>query len=257
MDRPKARHLFRSWDKVARCLRPSRNIALFLDFDGTLAPLRPRPEDVWLDVSTRRTLLRLARSPRFRVWIVTGRLKADIRVRVRVAGIHYLSLHGRNGRSDAVVANETREVIDYAKIWLGALLLSVRGIWLEDKGLTVAIHYESVADEGVRRARRMVWGVLQSFGASLQLIRGKKVWEVAPTELGDKGVAVRHALTSLARSAVPVYVGDDQMDEPAFAELARGITVHVGSSCRTRAHYRLSSVVQVRQFLERLEREFS
>jgi trehalose-phosphatase len=257
MDRPKEGHLFRSWDKVARCLGTSRNIALFLDFDGTLAPLHPRPEEVWLDVSTRRTLLRLARSPRFRVWIVTGRLQADVRARVRVAGIHYLGLHGREGRTDAVIADETREVIDYAKIWLGALLLSVRGIWLEDKDLTVAIHYESVADEGVRRARRMVRGVLQSFGASLQLIRGKKVWEVAPAELGDKGVAVRDALTSMARSAVPVYVGDDQMDEPAFAALARGITVHVGSSCRTRAHYRLSSVVQVRQFLERLEREFS
>jgi trehalose-phosphatase len=257
MDRPKVRHLFRSWDMVARCLGPSRDIALFLDFDGTLAPLHPRPEDVWLDVSTRRTLLQLTRSPRFRVWIVTGRLQADVRARVRVAGVRYLGLHGWEGRSGAVIGDEAREVIDCAKSWLGALLLTVPGIWIEDKGLTLAIHYQSVTEEGVRRARRMVLGVLQPFGNSLQLIRGKKVWEVAPAELGNKGIAVRQALTSMARSTVPVYVGDDHMDEPAFAALANGITVHVGSSCRTRAHYRLSSVGQVRQFLEKLEREFS
>ena len=49
---------------------------LFLDFDGTLVPIQDRPEDVWLDNATRRTLSRLVRSPRFRVWIVTGRRRA-------------------------------------------------------------------------------------------------------------------------------------------------------------------------------------
>src|ERR1700680_1136270 len=101
------RHLFRSWSHVTRRLRSRRLIALFLDFDGTLAPLRPRPEDVWLDEATRSTLSQLVRSPRFRVWVISGRRRADIRARIRVPGIRYLGLHGWEGRARNCVPEET------------------------------------------------------------------------------------------------------------------------------------------------------
>ena len=99
--------------------------------------------------------------------------------------------------------------------------------------------------------------MLAPFADSLQLIRGKKVWELAPRELGDKGVAVASELSAMGSRAMPVYIGDDRMDEPAFAALNCGITVRVGRSCRTHARYRLSSVEQVRQFLEKIRREFA
>src|SRR3984957_17063689 len=128
----KVRHLLHCWTQVATCFESSRTIALFLDFDGTLAPLQSRPEDVQLDDATRRTLSRLVRSPRFRVWIVTGRRRADVRARVRVRGIRYLGLHGWEGRRAAAIARESREAIACAKSWLAGLLLSVPGVWLED-----------------------------------------------------------------------------------------------------------------------------
>src|SRR3954469_4937270 len=92
------RHLFHSWNYVTRRLRSRKTIALFLDFDGTLTPIRPRPEDVWLDDATRGALTMLAQSPRFRVWVVSGRRRADIRSRIKVPGIRYLGLHGWEGR---------------------------------------------------------------------------------------------------------------------------------------------------------------
>jgi trehalose 6-phosphate phosphatase len=251
------RHLFHCWDRVAPRFESSAQIALFLDFDGTLAPLQPRPEDVWLEDAARRTLTRLARSPRFRVWIVTGRRRADVRARVRVRGIHYLGLHGWEGRRAAAIATESHEAIACAKSWLAGLMLSVPGVWLEDKGLTLAIHYQSVAEPGVRQARRFVQGVLAPFADSLQLIRGKKVWELAPRELGDKGLAVSSELCAVGSHAMPVYIGDDLMDESAFAALEGGVTVRVGGNCRTRARYRLSSVEQVHRFLEKLDGEFA
>jgi trehalose-phosphatase len=256
-DSGKVRHLFHHWTQVRNRFQSSPAIALFLDFDGTLAPLKPRPEDVWLDDATRRTLLQLTRSPRFRVWIVTGRRRADVRSRVRVTGIRYLGLHGWEGRATGSISEAAQEAVACAKSWLACLMLSVPGVWLEDKGLTLAIHYQSVTDEGVRQARTFVQGVLAPFADSLQLIRGKKVWELAPRELGDKGMAVASELSAMGSRAMPVYIGDDRMDEPAFAALNCGITVRVGRSCRTHARYRLSSVEQVRQFLEKIRREFA
>jgi len=91
----------------------------------------------------------------------------------------------------------------------------------------------------------------------LRLIRGKKVWELAPRELGDKGIAVASELSAVGSRAVPVFIGDDLMDEPAFSSLACGVTVRVGRACRSHARYRLSSVEQVHQFLQRLEGEFA
>ena len=251
------RHLFHCWPQVVHRFDAKPTIALFLDFDGTLVPLQPRPEDVWLDDDTRRTLLRLVRSPRFRVWIVSGRRRADVRARVRVPGIRYLGLHGWEGRDAGAITEESREAVACAKSWLACLLLSVPGVWLEDKGLTLAIHYQSVAEEGVRKTRKFVQGVLAPFADTLQLIRGKKVWELAPRELGDKGVAVASELSAAGSCAMPVFIGDDLMDEPAFSALACGVTVRVGRACRTHARYRLSSVQQVHRFLKKLEGEFA
>jgi len=251
------RHLFHSWNRVARRLRAGRPIALFLDFDGTLAPLRPRPEDVWLDQETRTSLTRLARSPRFRVWVVSGRRRADIRARVSVPGIRYLGLHGWEGRASNCVPEETRQVVLCAKNWIGSLLLNTPGVWIEDKDVTFAIHYRSVSEKGVREVRQLLHGVLEAFEGLLHLIKGKKVWEVVPNEVEDKGVAVKQELSAIGTDAVPVYIGDDRMDEPGFDACSSGVTVRVGRACRTKARYRLSSVAQVRRFLENLGEEFA
>lgn len=251
------RHLFHSWNHVARRLRSGRTIALFLDFDGTLTPLRPRPEDVQLDEATRSALSRLVRSPRFRVWVVSGRRRADIRARVRVPGIRYLGLHGWEGRAGNRVPEQTRQVVLCAKNWIGSLLLSTPGIWIEDKDVTFAIHYRSVSEKGVRDARQLLRGVLEALEGSLRVVKGKKVWEVAPRELEDKGIAIKQELSAIGREAVPVYIGDDLMDEPAFDACSSGVTVRVGRVCRSKARYRLSSVAQVHRFLENLGREFA
>jgi trehalose-phosphatase len=89
------------------------------------------------------------------------------------------------------------------------------------------------------------------------MLEGNKVWEIVPFQVRGKGEAVRRVLATMPRPCLPIYVGDDQQDEPAFALLRRGITVRVGQARRSRARYRLQDSDQVRYFLERLAKELS
>jgi trehalose 6-phosphate phosphatase len=251
------RHLFECWNQVAPRLKSSRTIALFLDFDGTLARIRSRPEEARIDAHVRRALFALARNSRFRVWVVSGRRQADIRARVAVPGIRYLGLHGWEGRSSTALSYETRRILACAKIWISGLLPGLPGVWLEDKDCILAIHYRSAPESSVRRARCIVRGVVEPFQSSLKLVSGNKVWELAPHEIEDKGAAVQRELAGLPIRAVPVYLGDDTGDEPAFAALAGGVTVRVGSAHPSNARYRLAHIGQVRQFLEKLRNEFT
>jgi trehalose-phosphatase len=234
------RHLLECWDQVAARLRTYRTIALFLDFDGTLARIGPRPETVRIDAHIRRSLVTLAHCPRFRIWIVS----------------RYLGLHGWEGRSNTALSSETRRMLNCVKIWIAGLLPGLPGVWVEDKDCILAVHYRSAPESSVRRARRIVRGVVEPFHSHLKLVSGKKVWEVAPFEIEDKGAAVRRELADLHKRAVPVYLGDDVGDEPAFAALAGGVTVRVGSQHPSHARYRLAHVGQVRQFLAKLENDF-
>ena len=90
-------YLFDCWSQVAERVRLADRLALFLDFDGTLAPFRTRPDEVNLSDSTRRVLKRLGRHSRVGVFILSGRRRVDVENRVGVPGLCYLGLHGWEG----------------------------------------------------------------------------------------------------------------------------------------------------------------
>jgi trehalose-phosphatase len=251
-------HLLERWPQVSGRLRCGRKIALFLDFDGTLARLRNLPGEVSLDPRTRRALAILAHNRRFHICIVSGRRQADIQARIRVPGIRYLGLYGWEGSPASGLSEEARQALTCVKVWTASRLLNMPGVWIEDKESALAIHYRGAVDAEVRRARKVVRGVVEPFSPVLRLTSGKKIWEVLPVEIRDKGAAVRRELAASRDRAVPVYIGDDTGDEPAFEELAgRGITVRVGPARSTRARYHLDHVRQVRVFLEKLGSEFA
>src|SRR5215831_8073581 len=88
----------------------------------------------------------------------------------------------------------------------------------------------------------------------LHVLPGSQVWEVLPRQIPGKGAAIRQAVQRWRTPFLPIYIGDDTTDEPAFAVLDRGITVRVGCSNRpTRARYWLANPAEVRGFIERLE----
>ena len=255
------RHLFQYWSQVAARLEAAPLVALFLDFDGTLARLRPRPEEAWIDSSARQALLDLVKNRKFRIWVISGRRREDVRARIQVPGIRYLGLHGWEDRADAALSEETRRTLSCVSSWLGGLVAKNPGIWIEDKQHALTIHYQGLPKSEARRVRALLNGVVAPFKHILRIHSGKNIWEVVPRELEDKGSAVRGVMAPLRGRAVPVYVGDDRVDEAAFTALSDGatggVTVRVGSGGLSRAQYRLSGPPEVRRFLHKLRREFA
>jgi len=240
---------------VAGRVRESGAVALFLDFDGTLANVCARPEDVELDPATRRVLLKLARHGRLRVWVISGRRRADVRARVRVPGVRYLGLHGWESGNHRTISRQLTRALQRLRRSLREHVAGIDGIRIEDKRLTFAIHYRGAPGSSVTAARAVLSRIVDSFGGDLHVAQGDLVWEVLPHELGSKGAAVRRELHAYGRRALPVYAGNDGTDEPAFAALCHAVTIRVGPERRSHARFRVSNPNGLRRFLERLEAE--
>ena len=124
--------------------------------------------------------------------------------------------------------------------------------------MSLAIHFRKASAPVVRELRTKIRDIVETLGPEgLHVIEGSKVLELMPPEIRGKGAAVRRIASGFPRAWLPIYLGDDASDESAFAALPAGITIHVGRARDTAARYALRDPIEVRKFLERLEKEFS
>ena len=222
------RRVFDCWPAIAARIQSAPSVALFLDFDGTLARIQPAPEEAYLTPSTRLAVTRLVANPRVRVWVISGRIRADVRGRTRVSGVKYLGLHGWEGRLQTTLRPETNREFERAKCSLTKSIGRLDGIRIEDKGSAFAVHYRQAGENESSLARNEMLAAMVSLNGRFRLLHGKKVWEILPREVGDKGSAVRRELSRFERRALPIYIGDDVTDESAFLALPGGLTIRVG-----------------------------
>jgi trehalose-phosphatase len=179
--------------------------ALFLDFDGVLAPIVDRPEDAYPPPETRVELERLVARYGL-VAVVSGRAGDDVRDRVGVGGVVYVGSHGLE--LDPQADRWRQQIADFAS----AAAWPVQEIEL--KGLSVAFHFRHRPDE--REAVLELEQLAESARDEGLVARfGRKVLEVLPPVGSNKGTAVRHLLegAGLTRALV---AGDDTTDLDAF-----------------------------------------
>jgi trehalose-phosphatase len=248
-------HLLQVWPDVVKRIREAPAVALFLDFDGTLAPFVSRPSAARLPWATRRVLQRLAGLPGLRIWIISARRSDDLRTRIAVPHLRYLGLYGWEGGALPQFKLGQNRMLVEARSMIADGIRPIPGVWIEDKEATFALHWRGAPPASFHRAARVFDTVMADFDGSLRVMRGDRVWEVTPAELLGKGVSARLQWRSWCGSALPIYLGDNMTDEPAFTALARGITVCIGRVRSTRAQFRLHSPRDVRVFLEKLEEE--
>ncbi len=234
----------------------------FLDYDGTLAPIAPRPELALPLPSTAQTLGRLASAAATYVAVVSGRRLSDVRSLLDVPGVFYIGAHGAELRlpsgeeRHATLSQDAQEALQEVRRQLATLLPSLRGVWLEDKTLALACHYRQADPPSVSRLDSAVTAIAQrlaSESAPLELIHGHCVWEFRPRGI-NKGQAVLRLLQTVRPDALPLYAGDDRTDEDAFALLAPpALTIRVGCSTEpTRARLRVKRPEDLKAFLDAL-----
>ena len=241
---------------VERTLR-SRRTFLLLDYDGTLAPIRPRPELAVLDDAARNLLERLSRDPRFSVAVISGRKLSDLKARVKLknilyAGNHGLELEGPVFSVTHAKARSSRKVLQAVKAALEPLTKIFTGSFIEDKGLTLTYHHRLMPSALDGWMSKSISGNITPWtgNGGVRVHKGKKTLEVRPAVNWDKGSAVNWLLLREDPESYPIYIGDDRTDESAFKALkGRGVTVRVGRNRRSSARYFVKSPREVLDFL--------
>jgi trehalose 6-phosphate phosphatase len=245
-----------AWKEIRERIEGAKALALLLDFDGTLVKIQRRPDTVRVPTQTKRLLARLARHPKVYVTIVSGRRRLDLQKRIGVSVLHYIGLHGAEeaGRKTKV-SKEAQRDLALAKSRVLKTVGSMPGMRIEDKRLSFAVHYRGAKPTIARAARRRLLEPIAPLCHTLKMLTGAMVWEVLPVEIRGKGVAARDLLNQFPPGTAGIYIGDDATDESAFRELHDQITIRVGKTKESHAHYYLRNPREVIHFLLRLESE--
>jgi trehalose 6-phosphate phosphatase len=250
-------------DELVERLGNGGHLLLLVDYDGTLSPIVPDPDEARLPEAVRDHLRSLARSPRVHLAVVSGRDVADLRQRVGVseaiyAGCHGLDIEGPAFRFRHPDAEAQEDVLDAITRELSVRAPTLPGMRIEAKRFGLAVHYRHVARDQVRRVEIELARALKQGGSRLRIFQGSQAIEIQPQvgwTKGDGLLWIRDALArELSAPMTAVYMGDDWTDEKAFEALgSHALTVRIGSDVpASSASYRLPDVSAVHGLLAAL-----
>ncbi len=216
---------------------------LTFDLDGTLAPLVPRPADA--KVSPRTAARLQALSCLWTVAVITGRAIEDAKTRLGFTPQYLFGNHGAE-RSGTAGSEEMLRDLEACRNELRRNVseLRERRIELEDKGLSLALHYRRA--DNPHATRLWLDCLVPALGAGITASHGHSVLNITPVDAPDKGDALLEIMRDCGASQA-LIIGDDINDESAFAKAPPGcVSIRIGpAEMPTRARFRLSFQSQV------------
>ncbi|HLD82466.1 MAG TPA: trehalose-phosphatase [Candidatus Omnitrophota bacterium] len=248
--------------KLRESLR-GKFILLFLDFDGTLSPIADTPAKATIPKETIQLLKGLSRQPQFKLVIISGRALKDLKEKIGLGNIvyvgnHGLELEGPKLKFEAQVSSAYKSLLKQIKSYFYKELSSVKGIFIEDKGLSLSLHYRLAEKKDIARVKSIFQEAVSSHLVKnkIKIYSGKMVSEIRPPAAWDKGrmalwILYRQKFILKGEPLLPIYVGDDITDEDAFKALrGKGVTIFVGRPKPSFAQYYLKDTNEVAEFLK-------
>ncbi|HXK05313.1 MAG TPA: trehalose-phosphatase [Verrucomicrobiae bacterium] len=222
------------------------DVLLGFDFDGTLAPIVEDPDRAGMRSETRRLLRRVAAARP--CVVISGRSRAD--VYERLAGTGVRRIIGNHGGEPARRGSEIRRRVTSWRDSLRRRLSLVPGLRVEDKGLSLTVHYRGFRPRA--RARLAIREAAERL-PGVRLISGLEAISLVPRDAPDKGTALVAEMRRLSCSRA-LYVGDEGTDEDVFAlhDDSRLLTVRVGRRLYSQAQYFLRNQREIDGLLRQL-----
>jgi trehalose 6-phosphate phosphatase len=252
-------HLLKELETLKKRVNDTK-VMLFLDYDGTITPITTKPDRALLSQKAKNVISALSLTRQFQLIIISGRGLADVTRMVGVKDIIYVGNHGFEIKGpdfqfNTTVSSEYQAVLLHLKELLTTSLSAFSGSFIEDKGMTLSIHYRLINEDFDDEIEQMIYLITKPYVDRnvIRLTSGKKVIEIRPVIDWDKGKAVEWILAK--RPGIPIYIGDDTTDEDAFRAIRHsGITVYVGPHHQKASHaeYYLNNTDEVIMLLEYL-----
>ncbi len=238
-----------SRDALAEIVTQRQDLLIMTDYDGTLVPIRERPDLAVPGPELLQAVKRLRRTDKVAFAVISGRSLEDLEKMIPVSGIYLIGCHGAqfrtpNGERFAKTdPDRLHPIMDRLAEIASGCTGGKKGFLVEHKGISLAFHYRQAEARGQVEATgqaqtaavREVLEVLARFlkkaaplmaGAGLEAMAGKKVVEIHPRNI-NKGEAVKYLMNRYPKH-YPLYFGDDTTDEDAFTAVAeRGTGVLV------------------------------
>lgn len=246
------------WPRVAAEIVSSSHVLLLLDYDCTLTRVTPALDQAALPASIRSVLRALSRHPRMTVGVISERPLAELRRRVGLRNLIYIGNHGREmwqvGRQTRVIVPRSiQETVACIRSKLVSVVADIPGAFVEDKGLSVRLHYRLGSTELESRLMgRFACEILPlARSPELTVLYGRKVIELCPKLNWIKRSAALWLMKDIPRwSILPIYISDDHTDGGALGVLVDGITIRVGAHAGSQAHYHVRDAGELMAFLQ-------
>lgn len=246
-------HLFSPEGEAALAAVMRRRPVLGFDFDGTLAPIVPHPDDARIPGPVAERLQAL--SSLCPVVVVSGRAVEDLRGRLGFTPWHVVGGHGAEDPDSAAALAEAEAHFVALQplrehLRRHAADLAASGVTIEDKRTSLALHYRRARSPALARA--LVRRLLEPAPAGVRIFGGKRVVNAVSIDAPDKARAM-HELVLRCGADCALFAGDDVNDEPVFESApADWLTVRVGRGRGgSRALFYIDGPQQMRELLDR------